>query len=777
MDEVYEDVDGEWTFFGHGEKPTGWLRKVNGHYVLTRPVYVQRDGHDVATEDAEVDDLGAELDPALEVVSTLEFSGLEAPRQSRETVCRILSEPYGRAFARRDGLSVNGEVCEVRNGRLIPEEADDSWGRNFLTVNLGSLSVSVEAMLDDKVQLVAPGGKRSVRVVAADLLPVLCTALSASSDEILASAVWNSTTWPVSQVAPFVNRVLIGEFDHPEFEVNGETWGTLSGVVLPSEPATSLAALESLGYEQSSWGETPANSGTHTYVLVRTGDEYHVIHLAGGDVILESAIEYTDDTTARDRYWEAYGELDQGSKRFAIDVNGDSLVAVFDHTSPPKVVLKGGQVGSQIIEFAWDESLLQMLQQHHPDVFDLPSGADCSIEAPDEIAKWLPLYLRPEDDGVEIWVNGTQWFVLPRDQGEPDMAVPEDEPRQDWASFGWTETASMMSGYDHSKIGPINDVLLMAFVSVNDEWSWQVSRRTTVTNDLSIWLYNNELSQTLEQIWPAATTGPIELGFTKLLMSGQPALEDVTADLIRPSEWREPEFGITDTATWDFAVSTDLAVRRAFAAACGIRDQDLPALADTEQAPAESDIEEPKSFAWVPGRIERLQKAPRPSDELRRIDAAIASHRARSSEAGAKRKAACERLGVPADATRGAISRHVEALLEVEPERLSELWNMAYDAFPELDDSAGDTLVKERAGWQKKYDELAAILIELEWPPTWDERLAPLWQKLGGTKESALAWAAAGWDVTDVLTSQNFGPTDGDRLDQRVQLAEVPGRP
>jgi hypothetical protein len=134
----------------------------------------------------------------------------------------------------------------------------------------------------------------------------------------------------------------------------------------------------------------------------------------------------------------------------------------------------------------------------------------------------------------------------------------------------------------------------------------------------------------------------------------------------------------------------------------------------------------------------------------------------------------CATLGCEPGKGVSAAFRAYEALSRQEPAREREFWD-AYEIIlrrgPRQEHLAD--AIKE----QQRSDRLRELVAELGWPSSWPPRYVALWERLGGTGESARAWAQAGWTVREVLLDPQLRLPWNAPIDVRVRTTEVPMKP
>lgn len=190
-----------------------------------------------------------------------------------------------------------------------------------------------------------------------------------------------------------------------------------------------------------------------------------------------------------------------------------------------------------------------------------------------------------------IFVNDQLWAVISASvdtKAETWVAVPMggnwhtewfDRP---YASFGFTETASMTSGWDSSACGLITE-RVFATVDRFDEGETYVTlaAATAPPLDLHSWIWSSELSDQLRQTWeiPDGDDDFIEWGFAQLAETSQNEIE------LWGVESPESDYlgvGLTGSSKWTFTCTLpsteivealgDLADRRPGGAAIDVNE-------------------------------------------------------------------------------------------------------------------------------------------------------------------------------------------------------------
>lgn len=136
-----------------------------------------------------------------------------------------------------------------------------------------------------------------------------------------------------------------------------------------------------------------------------------------------------------------------------------------------------------------------------------------------------------------IFVNNHQWAVISATRGSGEAAWAAVPIRGNWyhewfeipyASFGFTETASMTSGWDSSSCGLITN---RVFASVDrfDEGETYVSIRaaTDPASDIHHWIWSSEIADQFRETWaiPDGDDDFIEWGFLQLAKTGEVEIE------------------------------------------------------------------------------------------------------------------------------------------------------------------------------------------------------------------------------------------------------------
>lgn len=140
----------------------------------------------------------------------------------------------------------------------------------------------------------------------------------------------------------------------------------------------------------------------------------------------------------------------------------------------------------------------------------------------------------------------------------------------------------------------------------------------------------------------------------------------------------------------------------------------------------------------------------------------------------AAREHALEVLGCDPDAGVTAAWKAYERLSVDQPDREREVWD-AYETILRRGQRQ-EHLAQAEADLAESCQQ-EQLLANLDWPAQWSERYAPLWLRLGGTGESAQAWARAGWTVRDVLLERQLRVPWDATVAVRVRTVDVPDKP
>jgi hypothetical protein len=114
-----------------------------------------------------------------------------------------------------------------------------------------------------------------------------------------------------------------------------------------------------------------------------------------------------------------------------------------------------------------------------------------------------------------------------------------------------------------------------------------------------------------------------------------------------------------------------------------------------------------------------------------------------------------------------------ERLSAAEPEREREL-NSAFWAIDRAARGIIQFEINKAAELIEEADQLEMFASTVGWPAVWPKRYARVWHELGGTRESADAWAVAGFDVRDVLLAPRLVATWNATPTERVVTVDVP---
>ena len=416
----------------------------------------------------------------------------------------------------------------------------------------------------------------------------------------------------------------------------------------------------------------------------------------------------------------------------------------------------------------WGLEALEFLSQQDPTAFHIRAETRAEIEADDETHPWLPLLLSPENDSVEIEVNGEDWYVLGW-ASDGCVASPVHDLEECWARFGWSETASRTSGVDYSEIGPVTPKLVMIKTFMDERsCAYSFAPLGDPATMLNAWLESNRLAEALRQCWPGGDD-MITVGFRALLKYGRESMNWDAPDL-RPPDWGDDMPGTTSSSEWFFGLTSDEGIRARLIEDFGWAEGIAPVPVEHPEEANEPEVGPP---AHIIREARYLLSRAHPRDDLQRARSAYEKTLVAEADREVARRAAAERLGVPIDSPRQAVFRRVETLAAEDPENSSDYWYAAYDLVPPLVDGPESALEVVRQT-ETALGALETQLRQFNWPPSWDERLCRLWVRVGGTSASAYAWASAGWSPVDVLTELEIPGFPESSLESRVTATEVP---
>lgn len=170
------------------------------------------------------------------------------------------------------------------------------------------------------------------------------------------------------------------------------------------------------------------------------------------------------------------------------------LVGSVTHTNGQLVAQLSNGTAVRMSANKIDLESLRVLAKKASNLFTLEKGVVNQIKASKAVADCLPLLLsagggqHPKDDEVPeayeeiFWAmdnfsGPVGWLIEvneePWGSWDDEYFIPADDPREllsdSWASVGFTETASMTSGYDSASIGAMNKSVGFDLVSMMDE--------------------------------------------------------------------------------------------------------------------------------------------------------------------------------------------------------------------------------------------------------------------------------------------------------------------
>lgn len=417
----------------------------------------------------------------------------------------------------------------------------------------------------------------------------------------------------------------------------------------------------------------------------------------------------------------------------------------------------------------WGLEALEFLSQQDSTAFQISADTRVVIEADVKTHPWLPLFLSPQDDSVEIEVNGEDWYVLGW-VSDGCVASPVDDLEECWARFGWSETASRTSGVDYSEIGPVTAKLGMIKTFMDERsCAYSFVPLEDPAAMLDAWLETNKLAEELRQCWPGGEDDLIRSGFRALLKYGRVSMDWDAPDL-RPPAWGDDMVGTTSSSEWSFGLTSDEGIRARLMEEFGWAEGITPVPVEHPEEVKEPEVGPP---ADIIREARYLLSRAHPRDDLQRARSAYEKTLIAEADREVARTAAAERLGLPIDSPRPEVFRRVETLAAEDPAHSPDYWYAAYDLVPPLVDGPESALEVVRQA-EARVAALEDQLRDFNWPTSWDERLCPLWVKVGGTSASAHAWANAGWSPVDVLTDLEIPGFPESSLESRVTATEVP---
>lgn len=389
------------------------------------------------------------------------------------------------------------------------------------------------------------------------------------------------------------------------------------------------------------------------------------------------------------------------------------------------------------------------------------------------------------------FVNGLQWGAIQvraHLESEQFAMLPirgswiGDLFIREYASFGFSETASMTSGWDSSRCGLVAPGLF-GFVDRFDEGETFVTLRVagTQVDDLRSWIWESELADQLRGTWSIATEDDdfIEWGLLQLVRSENSHI-DVWG--LHPEADDDLGVGLTSSSKWSFscelppntlrAALGELADRRPG----GVPEPTPMFVSETPLGQLEEALELPEvelvALGWKRAvevdrefgiKIFNATCEPRLSGEI--IESVRASAGVFPAEAPALGTVGAESAQTIQEAWITAQSLAQERP-ELQDRALAEFWRIAEAAGASR---AAD--MKRELEWAL---DIECSAREFGWPSEWDPRLCQLWIRSGGTAKSARAWATAGWEFRSVFLLDRVSRYWNPPVKTRVKAVKVP---
>ena len=160
-----------------------------------------------------------------------------------------------------------------------------------------------------------------------------------------------------------------------------------------------------------------------------------------------------------------------------------------------------------------------------------------------------------------LYVNGDRWCPWPTPEG--DMLLPEEWPtvrfESYWAHLSFIETGSMVSGFDRTTLGLVNQTVDASAVEPDpgleyDEQEVRVWRRDgNINTDAGIfldWLVDNPL----ERFWDLSMGNMLPRLFVEATLNDRNG-SAVWGDYLAAGEDYEPAIGATPSAEWRLKLS------------------------------------------------------------------------------------------------------------------------------------------------------------------------------------------------------------------------------
>lgn len=388
------------------------------------------------------------------------------------------------------------------------------------------------------------------------------------------------------------------------------------------------------------------------------------------------------------------------------------------------------------------------------------------------------------------FVNGLQWGAIQvrgHLESEQFAMLPirgswiDDLFIREYASFGFSETASMTSGWDSSRCGLVAPGLF-GFVDRFDEGETFVTLRVagTQVDDLRSWIWESELADQLRGTWSIATEDDdfIEWGLLQLVKSGNSRI-DVRGLHLEADD--DLGVGLTSSSEWSFscglppntlrAALGELADRRPG----GVREPRPMFSSETPLGQLEEALKLPEvelvALGWKRAvevdrefgiKIFNATCEPRLSGEI--IESIRASAGVFPAEAPALETGGTESAQTIQEAWMD-VTAVAKEHLKLRDRALAEFWRVL--------EARNVSIAAELKGELEWALEIEVSARECGWPSEWDPRLHQLWFRNGGTGDSARAWARAGWDFRSVFLMDRLSRYWNPSVQARVTTVAV----
>jgi len=438
---------------------------------------------------------------------------------------------------------------------------------------------------------------------------------------------------------------------------------------------------------------------------------------------------------------------------------------------------------------------------------------ECSPEIEGALPLWLrvvetggvgsgeidPIYEEDLDNGLSwaphssehfVFVNGLQWGAIPVKyhlEAEKFAMLPirgnwiDDLFIREYASFGFSETASMTSGRDSSRCGLVAPGLF-GFVDRFDQGETLVTLRVagTEVDDLRSWIWGSELADQLRDTWSIAAEDDdfIEWGLLQLVNSGRSGI-DVRG--LHPDAEDDLGVGLTSSSEWSFGCKLPLTTLRAALGQLADRrpgggPEPTPMFAsETPLGQLEEALELPEAeldaLGWKRAvevdrefgiKIFNVTAEPRLSGEI--IEDIRAAAGAIPAEAPALETVCAETAQTIQEAWI-AVTGVAQGHPELRDRALADFWRVL--------EARGVSMTAELKRELEWALEIEGSAREFGWPSEWDPRLCQLWVRNGGTAKSARAWAGAGWEFRSVLMTDRLSRYWNPSVQTRVKTVTV----